>query len=154
MKMNASNNNNNEDGLEEMVEKANISAVIASNNVLHQKIQMAATEDDEDANADNRIGHRTLPRRARQQFKHGEALACIIRDYLGPSFLIGKEFDMMFRISRTQFQKLMENVGNSGVKFYLEKTDAFNRKVSSIEARLLLPLKSLAEGVAPQCFCD
>jgi hypothetical protein len=73
---------------------------------------------------------------------------------LGPSPLFGKEFDMMFRISRTQFQKLMENVGNSGVKFYLEKTDAFNRKVSSIEARLLLPLKTLAYGVAPHCFCD
>jgi hypothetical protein len=48
---------------------------------------------------------------------------------LSPSIFFGKEFEMMFRISRTCFQKLMEDVGNSGSKFYLEKTDAFNRKV-------------------------
>jgi hypothetical protein len=32
----------------------------------------------------------------------------------------GKEFDLMFRISRRRFQKLLKDVGNSGAKFYLE----------------------------------
>jgi outer membrane cobalamin receptor len=93
-------NTNNEDGWEDMIEEAIISAVIASNNLLLQMIQTAATAEDVE-DADNRIDHRTLPRRARRQFKHGEALACLMRDYLGPSPLFGKEFDMMFRISRT-----------------------------------------------------
>jgi hypothetical protein len=147
-------NTNNEDGWEDMIEEAIISAVIASNNLLLQMFQTAAAAEEDDEDADNRIDHRTLPRRARRQFKHGEALACLMRDYLGPSPLFGKEFDMMFRISRTRFQKLMEDVGNSGVKFYRGSTDAFGRETASLEARLLLPLKTLAYGVPPHCFCD
>jgi hypothetical protein len=73
---------------------------------------------------------------------------------LGADPLFGKEFDLMFRISRQHFQKLLEDVGNSGAKFYLEKRDAMNREVASMEARLLLPLKTLAYGVAHHCFCD
>jgi hypothetical protein len=48
----------------------------------------------------------------------------------------------------------MEDVGNSGVKFYRGSTDAFGRETASLEARLLLPLKTLAYGVPPHCFCD
>jgi hypothetical protein len=99
-------------------------------------------------------GPQKLPRAQCWQFKHGQALECIQRDYLGPDPLFGNEFDMMFRLSRRRFQKLLEDVGNLGTKFYLEKRDAMNRKVASIEARLLLPLKTLTYGVMHHCFCD
>jgi hypothetical protein len=50
---------------------------------------------------------------------------------LGPDPLFGKEFDMMFRISRQRFQKLLEDVGNSGVKFYLAQEMPLGEKCIS-----------------------
>jgi hypothetical protein len=135
---------------DDMVDTAVAYAVI-NNSFLCQSMLESTIKDDD---KEQHIDHRKLPRGKRCQFKHGEALACINRDYLGPSPLFGKEFDMMFRISRQCFQKLLEDVGNSGSKFYLAKRDAFDREIASLEARLLLPLKTLAYGVVPHCFCD
>ncbi len=107
-----------------------------------------------------KIDHRLLPRPKRKQWRHAEALHCIQRDYLGfpnsplPPMFDGKEFETMFRISRSRFQRLMEDIGNSDNAFYSLKTDCFDRKVSSLEARLLLPLKTLAYGVPPHTFTD
>jgi hypothetical protein len=94
------NTSNDEDEWEDMIEEAVAFSVIGSNNLLLQLIQMTLAEEEEEDD-EKSVDHRTLPRRARRQFKHGEALACINRDYLGPSPLFGKEFEMMFRISRT-----------------------------------------------------
>ena len=106
------------------------------------------------------IDHRNLPRNPKRQFRHDEALHCIRRDYTGivgdPSTPIfhGREFDTMFRISRSRFQRLLEDVGNSGDPFYLCTKDCFGNEVASMEARLLLPLKSIAFGVPPHTFSD
>jgi hypothetical protein len=137
---------------EDMIDEAVAFTVLANNQLFHQMLVISGATDEDDDTAS--IDHRQLPRAQCHQFKHGEALACINRDYLGPDALFGKDFDMMFRLSRKHFQKLLEDVGNSGDQFYLAKKDAFNREVSSIEARLLLPLKTLAYGVPPHCFCD
>jgi hypothetical protein len=132
-----------------------LAQVVAANNYLFflmmgsTVVSHAEEDDDEDTRS-----FRTEPRSSRREFKHGEALSCINRDYLGPSPLFGKEFDLMFRVSRSRFQKLLEDVGNSGSAFHLAKKDAFDREVASMEARLLLPLKTLAYGVPPHCFCD
>jgi hypothetical protein len=67
----------------------------------------------------------------------------------------GKEFDMMFRISRQLASKSclkMLVIQESSSTW--QKKDAFGREVASLEARLLLPLKTLPYGVAPHCFCD
>jgi hypothetical protein len=136
---------------DDMVDQAIVFAALSNSNLLLQMMQSGRQDSDND---DDKGDHRQLPRAQRHQFKHGEALSCINRDYLGPDPLFGKEFDLMFRISRQHFQKLLEDVGNSGAKFYLEKRDALNREVASMEARLLLPLKTLAYGVAHHCFCD
>jgi hypothetical protein len=110
---------------------------VINNSFLCQSMLESTIKDDDE---EWHVDHRKLPRGKRCKFKHGEALACISRDYLSPSPLFGKEFVMMIRISSQCFQKLLEDVGNSGSKFYLAKRDAFDRETASLEARLLLPL--------------
>ena len=107
-----------------------------------------------------RSNFRNQPRGPKTQFRHKEALHCIRRDYLGivgdPStpLFIGKDFEMMFRITRPRFQRLMEDVGNAGIKFFTDTVDCYGQEGASMEARLLLPLKCLAYGVPPHCFTD
>ena len=120
---------------------------------MHQRI--AAVVLDAPRQKKRKTDHRTLPRESRRQFRHAQALACIMYDYLGPRPLFnGREFEMMFRVSRTRFQCLLEDFGGSGNPFYQQTTDCFNRESASIEAKLLLPLKCLAYGVPPHCFMD
>ena len=107
-----------------------------------------------------KIDGRTLPRSLRTKYRHAEALHCIKRDYLGipddlgsPIFN-GREFDSMFRISRSRFQRLMEDFAATGDPFYLSTEDCFGHEIASFEARMLLPLKSIAFGVPPKTFRD
>jgi hypothetical protein len=44
-----------------------------------------------------------------------------MRDYLGPDPLFGKEFSLMFRLSRQRFHLMMEDVMAKGVKFYQQQ---------------------------------
>ena len=103
--------------------------------------------------------HRQLSRAGRHLFHHQDALHCIRRDYLGlagdpKTPLLGKEFALMFRISRGRFQLLMEHVMAAEIPFYSGNVSANGDTVASLEARLLLPLKSLAYGVPPHTFID
>ena len=100
-----------------------------------------------------KVDHRTLPRGERRKFRHDQALACIKRDYLGPTPLFGADFKLMFRISLGRFQVLMEDIMNSHIEFFrLTPRDGVTK--SSLEAKLLLPLKTLAYGVPPHTFTD
>jgi hypothetical protein len=97
--------------------------------------------------------HRQLPRSNRWKFRHDQALACINRDYLGDSPLLVVEFKLMFWLSRGQIQVLMEDAMASNIKFFkLTRRDGSCK--SSLAARLLLPLKTLAYGVPPHTFID
>ena len=101
--------------------------------------------------------HRKLPRSRRRSFDHAGALAAIRRDYLprlGDTALHGADFHMMFRLSRSRFQVLMEDVMNSdGLQFFKQSPlDGTSR--ASLEAKLLLPLKTMAYGVPPHTFTD
>ena len=101
------------------------------------------------------VDHRTLPRKARTKCDAAGALACIKRDHTGPQPLFeGREFETMFRVSRRRFEALLQDVGNSGDSFFLTTQDTHKRPAASLEARLLLPLKTLACGVPPHCFRD
>ena len=98
---------------------------------------------------------RELPRESRREFQHQRALDCLLYDYLGPKPLFdGREFEMMFRVSRRRFQCIMEDIGNAGIPFFLQSADCFGKKGASIEARILLPLKCMGYGVPPHCFMD
>jgi hypothetical protein len=52
----------------------------------------------------------TQMRKKRRVFDHAGALHCIIREYLGPDPLFGKEFPLMFRLSRPRFEILMQAI--------------------------------------------
>jgi hypothetical protein len=81
-----------------------------------------------------------------------------MRDHLGPNPLYGKEFPLYFRLSRTRVQLILEDLGRlsetSHPFFRSFRVDKFGRMGASVEAKVLLPLKSLAYGVAPHCFAD
>ena len=98
---------------------------------------------------------REFPRESRREFQHERALQCIMYDYLGPKPLFdGREFEMMFRVSRRRFQCIMEDIGNAGISFFMQKADCLGSRGASMEARILLPLKCMGYGVPPHCFMD
>ena len=139
-----------EEAEDEIFIETAIQAVLSMNNSF-----LCAEDDDEVMEDGAAVDHRKLPRAKRTIYFPAEALHCIMRDYLGPTPVFNdKQFDMMFRISRTRFQCIMEDIGATGNKFYLNTVDAAGKKGASFEARLLLPLKALAYGVAPHAFSD
>ena len=106
-----------------------------------------------------KIDHRKQPRSKRRKFRHDEALKAIQRDYLGSELttdepLFGAEFKLMFRMSRTRFRVLMEDVQASNFRFYKKKKNFHVDDQCALEAQLLLPIKTLAYGVPPHCFID
>jgi hypothetical protein len=91
----------------------------------------------------------------RRAFDHQGAHQCIIRDHLAPDALFGKEFPLLFRLSRPRVQVLLEAFGNCDDPFYQSfRTNLFGLQGASLEAKVLLPLKVLAYGVAPHTFMD
>lgn len=140
----------NEEEEQQLQEQA-LAAVITSSTVV--AMMMGTADNCNGSFLPPKPDHRLLPRSRRKEYRHGEALHCINRDFLGTNPLYGAEFIWYFRISRSRFQRLMEDVGNSGDAFYLKIYDARGKPGMSMEARLLLPLKTLAYGVAAHCFC-
>ena len=97
--------------------------------------------------------HRSLPRKRRKTFDTRGARLCMHRDYLGTSPVFdGSEFKKFFRISRSRFQRLIEDIGSTGNPFYVGKRGTPHS--TGFEARVLLPLKTLAFGVPPHTFSD
>jgi Plant transposon protein len=134
---------------------------LKQHNLLFQAISNAThaaiMDFDEDSSADEaaKVDHRLLPRGERRVYDHNHCWVGLQRDYIGPKPLFdGKEFDTMFRISRSRFQRLLEDIGNADVLFYTHITDRMGKVGASMEARLLLPLKTIAYGVASHVFRD
>ena len=101
------------------------------------------------------IDHRLLPRNKRTKYDHERALYCIMSDYLSSiSRFDGREFQQMFRLSRSRFQRLMEDVAKTNDPFFLSGADGAGVSGASFQAKLLLPLKSMAYGVPSHCFRD
>jgi len=131
---------------------------IAANQAMNDALSFALMDDD---GSKHRLAdHRCLPRKQKRIFRHDQALHCIRQDYLGipgdnstPLFT-GNRFDMMFRCSRPRFDCFMEDFGASGIPFYTNTTDAFGKAGASLEAKLLLPLKTIAYGVPSHTFTD
>ena len=55
---------------------------------------------------------------------------------------------MMFRVTKSRFQRILEDIGGANIPFYKDGNQ------HCLETRLMLPLKTLAYGVAPHTFCD
>ena len=136
---------------EDTFERDALEAIAIANNAMAICAAMYGPQPPPPAEAD----HRTLQRGERTVYKYAEALGCINRDYLGPNPKFdGREFNTMFRISTSRFQSIMEDVHHSCDPFYTVNTDAFERESMSVEAKLLLPLKTMAYGVPSHTFRD
>lgn len=112
-------------------------------------------QENEEQEDDLDQGRRVRRRCCRTEFHTDEAAERINRDFLADASVFnGSAFQDYFRISRTRFQRILEDVCNAGIKFYSGGRSANLNPVSSIEARLLLPIKTLAFGVAAHAFAD
>ena len=100
--------------------------------------------------SDDTVDHRSKPRKKRKKYDPRGALACIVRDYIGPDALHGADFPLQFRISKSRFECLMQDVMQKQISFYVQSKNTEHL----LEARLLLPLKCLAYGVPPHAFVD
>ena len=150
--MNIIKSNLLEEEMEDMEDLVAVVAVVCNNNAAI----IASIEEEE---SEPKVDHRTLPRSSRTTWRHAEALHCINRDHLGilgdpRTPLAGIEFTDHFRISRTRFRLIMEDVRNRGIPFYQCNVAVDGAKGASLEARLLLPLKTLAYGVPAHTFQD
>lgn len=138
---------------DEADENAEVMAVIINaNTLLLAKVQMMAMELMEESSEKEeeeslKQDHRKLPRPGRRKLDHATATALIHQDYLGaqPRYT---DFADIYRISRTRFERMLQDFANSGNPFYRPKYGA------SLEARLLLPLKCLCYSVSPKSFGD
>ena len=133
-------------------------AIVLGNAVQQLGFNMKRRRDreyEEDEDDDETVDHRTLPRAKRKEFQHKDTMERLQHDYLGPEPLFdGKQFEVMFRISKYRFERLMQDIGNSQNPFFLEFPDCVGNIPVSMQAKLLLPLKTMAYGVPPHCFCD
>jgi hypothetical protein len=68
--------------------------------------------------------------------------------------LFGAEFKMMFRLSRTRFELLAQDVMARNFEHFKVKKNLPPTQQSPLVAKLLLPLKCLAYGVPPHAFID
>ena len=128
----------------------NVAQYVALNN--KRRLSREYEEDEDEVET---IDHRSLPRAKRKNFQHVNTLDRLKHDYIGPEPLFdGKEFDLMFRISRSRFERLIQDIGNHQHPFYAEIPDCVGNQPVSMHAKLLLPLKTMAYGVPPHCFCD
>eukprot|EP00529_Nitzschia_sp_RCC80_P001997 CAMPEP_0113510844 /NCGR_PEP_ID=MMETSP0014_2-20120614/38362_1 /TAXON_ID=2857 /ORGANISM="Nitzschia sp." /LENGTH=240 /DNA_ID=CAMNT_0000406841 /DNA_START=27 /DNA_END=746 /DNA_ORIENTATION=+ /assembly_acc=CAM_ASM_000159 len=87
-----------------------------------------------------------------RSFDHAGALERINEDYLGPDPTYrDKDFKSSFKIPRTSFQRLKDDVLKSNIPFYQESDIKTN---PSVEAKLLLPLKTCGYGISFIAFTD
>jgi hypothetical protein len=112
--------------------------------------QQMAEESDSDS-----FDLRKLPWRSRITYDHERVTQQLKDDWLGPTPRFDDDkFKLIFRISKDRYLRLRKDVIDAKINFYILKTDAVGRMGACLDARLLLPLKVLAYGVAPSAFFD
>ncbi len=85
-------------------------------------------------------------------YPHQLALTVVYTNFLDQAALYyGPTFKSYFGLSRSRVQLLMEVLAGSGHPFYVP-TVQFGVTGPSLEARILLPLRTLAYGVANHTF--
>jgi Plant transposon protein len=105
--------------------------------------------------ANDVVDHRSNPRGRRRVFDSQGAYDNIMRDHLGPDPLFGADVLLFFRMSRERIEVIIQSLGNSGNSFYgTFRSDRHGKRGASIEAKVLIAIRTLAYGVASYCFCD
>jgi hypothetical protein len=126
---------------------------IASAALAVAAVVLGNEEDEEDSNHRPKNGpyKKRTPRRL---FDVWGAWGNIQRDYLGERALFDGEFRKSFRLSRSRVELILQDLGASGEPFFQTfRRDKFGRVGPSLEAKVLLPLISIAYGDAPHAFC-
>jgi hypothetical protein len=110
--------------------------VVGRNSTLGDLVaNMMADDDSDDGKDDVVMDHRVLPRDEKSQYLHEEMQARLQKDYLSPTPLFDvREFNTMFRISRSRFQRIMEDIAATGNQFYLNTVDATGKPGACFEA--------------------
>ena len=127
--------------MEEEEDLTSLVAVLAASAAAATSVGTAIADIADDVST--KVDHRLLPRKKKKKYAHDEALHCIQRDYLGPFPLFDdKQFVTHFRVTRPRMERLIQDFGNSGDKFYCDPKDAVGASGASLEAKILLPLKS------------
>ena len=97
-----------------------------------------------------------------RKWDHDGADHCMERDYLGrqddPTYVPlfnGAKLDEMFRVSKARYEKIKRDILEDGDPFFLRHKNPFTGELgASTEAKILLPLKTMAYGVPPRTFTD
>jgi hypothetical protein len=84
---------------------------------------------------------------------HSKGLLWNSGDLTTPIFK-DRNFEMMFRLSRSRVQRIFEDDMQVNHPFYTSNVDATGKMGASLEAKVLSPLKTFACGVAPHAFSD
>jgi hypothetical protein len=120
-------------------------------------VAVAAVVLGEDDNNEHHIeqGSYNKKRARRRLFDVWGAWGNIQRDYLGERALFDGEFWRSFRLSRSRVESIIQDLGASGDTFFETfRSDKFGRVGPSLEAKVLLPLISIAYGDPPHAlFC-
>jgi hypothetical protein len=75
----------------------------------------------------------------------------VIDEHLDFSLMYGKELSRIFRIHIARFQRLVEDVMATGIKFHQPKTNRPPTNQASLEAKLTLPLPVLGVWNPSNC---
>lgn len=115
--------------------------------------------EEEEQQAQNSKKKKTKHRRApRRYFDAYSAYDDVYKDYLRvdkPTW--GAAFSMIYRLSRTRVQILLEDFGRlseTNPFFKTFRCDKFGRVGSCLEVKILLPLRVMAYGKPPHDHCD
>jgi hypothetical protein len=118
-------------------------------------LAVAAVVLGDDVDNEHHIKQGLYKKRARRRlFDVWGAWGNIQRDYLGERALFDGEFRRSFRLSRSRVESIIHDLGASGDPFFETfRRDKFGRVGPSLEAKVLLPLISIAYGDPPHAFC-
>ena len=94
-------------------------------------------------------------KKKRTKYDHPRVINAIEDDYLGinPRFR-DAQFDRAFGVSRSRYEVIRADIGREGKAFFTRSMDGLGQPVASMDARILLALKTLRYGVACHCFSD
>jgi hypothetical protein len=95
------------------------------------------------------------PKRRSSRWDWERARSAVLKDYMGPQPIFDdRQFERMFRISRTVMQELRLILGKTD-DFFTEKICVVRgTKTICPDVKILFALKQLAYGISPQAFLD
>jgi hypothetical protein len=101
------------------------------------------------------IRQRNKPKRKYRKYRRLEAHDAVYMDYFHPEqpTFEDKEFQQIFRVSKTIFEQLLQTCCNSDVTF-TERIDAVGTTSICPVVKVLMCLKLLAYGASPSAFQD